>query len=98
MNVHDSVLSAAGILAQLGLNVALPLAMVRADLRRLPREKLERAWPDTTLLSATVAFGPLCLPVYYARTRGLVRGSLVGLWWTACVLLLTMGAGLLGLP
>jgi hypothetical protein len=89
VNAQDSVLRAAAILAQLALNIALPLAIVRRDLRRLPPERLQRAWPDSTLLGSVVAFGPLCLPVHFARTRSPMRGLLIGLFWAACVFLVT---------
>ena len=68
------------------LNVALPYFVVRYDLKRLSEERLARAWPDASVLSAVYAFGPLCLPVHFARTRRSWLGFALGL--TACALTL----------
>jgi len=56
------------------LNALLPYWIVHRDMRGLSAERLARAWPDASLLSAVVTFGPLALPVHFARTRR----SLVG--------------------
>ena len=69
-----------------GLNIALPYLVVRYDLKRLSPARLERAWPDASLLSAVYAFGPLCLPVHFARTRRTWLGFGLGL--LACALTL----------
>ena len=68
------------------LNVALPYLVVRYDLNRLSEERLARAWPDASVLSAVYAFGPLCLPVHFTRTRRSWLGFALGL--VACVLTL----------
>jgi protein-S-isoprenylcysteine O-methyltransferase Ste14 len=62
-----------------GLNIALPYFVVRYDLKRLSDERLARAWPDASVLSAVYAFGPLCLPVHFARTRRSWLGLGLGL-------------------
>ena len=82
MTVVDLVL-------QLGLGVAFSAWAVRRDMRRLPRERLLRAWNDASFWSAIVAFGPLCLPFHFARTRRSVRGAALGFFWMALVLVAT---------
>lgn len=64
-------------------------AVVLADERRLARvapPRLERAWPPASRASAAVAFGPLCLPVHFWRTRRSLAGALAGLGWAAAVI------------
>jgi|SRR5882724_9662284 len=61
------------------LNAALPYFIVRHDLQRLSTERLARAWPDASLLSAVYAFGPLCLPVHFTKTRRTWLGFGLGL-------------------
>ncbi|HEX3851374.1 MAG TPA: hypothetical protein VHW01_10440 [Polyangiaceae bacterium] len=61
------------------LNITLPYFIVRYDLKRLSEERLARAWPDASVLSAIYAFGPLCLPVHFARTRRSWLGFGLGL-------------------
>jgi hypothetical protein len=66
------------------LGIAVPATIVRWDVARLSGERLARAWPDASLWSAVVVFGPLCLPVHFIRTRrnwvglGLGVAALVG--------------------
>ena len=61
------------------LNAALPYLIVRYDLKRLSPERLARAWPDASVLSAVYAFGPLCLPVHFTKTRRSWLGFGLGL-------------------
>ena len=51
------------------LGIFVPASIVRWDLARLTGERLARAWPEASLWSAVVVFGPLCLPVHFIRTR-----------------------------
>jgi len=60
------------------LNALLPYLIVRRDLRRLSEVRLARAWTDASFLSAVVAFGPLALPVHYAKTRRSLSGLGLG--------------------
>ena len=69
------------------LNTALPYALVRHDLRRLTPERLARAWPDASFLSAVFAFGPLSVPVHFAKTRRSWAGFALGLACGALTLL-----------
>ncbi|HEY0464954.1 MAG TPA: hypothetical protein VGC79_12120, partial [Polyangiaceae bacterium] len=41
-------------------------------------ERLARAWTDASFLSAVVAFGPLALPVHFAKTRRSLTGFGLG--------------------
>jgi len=60
------------------LNALLPYLIVRRDLHGLPAERLSRAWPDASVLSAVVTFGPLALPVHFAKTRRSLAGFGLG--------------------
>jgi len=62
----------------LALNSLVPYLIVRRDLRGLSEERLARAWTDASFLSAVVAFGPLALPVHFAKTRRSLRGFGLG--------------------
>jgi hypothetical protein len=61
------------------LNAALPYWIVRFDLKRLSEERLARAWPEASMLSAVFAFGPLSLPVHFTKTRRSLAGLALGL-------------------
>ncbi|MEZ4370893.1 MAG: hypothetical protein AB7S68_24575 [Polyangiaceae bacterium] len=54
-------------LVQLVLNIALPWWIVRLSLRLLPVSAQERSWNEASFRSAVVVFGPLALPVHFAR-------------------------------
>jgi hypothetical protein len=68
------------------LNAALPYFIVRYDLKRLSPERLARAWPDASVLSAVYVFGPLCLPVHFTKTRRSWLGLSLGLGLCALTL------------
>ncbi|MEO8903061.1 MAG: hypothetical protein ABI488_13385 [Polyangiaceae bacterium] len=69
------------------LNGALPYFIVRYDLRRLSEQRLARAWPPASFLSAVFAFGPLSLPVHFTKTRRSLLGFGLGLGLCALTLL-----------
>jgi hypothetical protein len=69
------------------LNAALPYLIVRYDLKRLSADRLARAWPDASVLSAVYAFGPLCLPVHFTKTRRSWLGFGLGLGVCALTIL-----------
>ena len=60
------------------MNALLPYWIVRFDLRRLPAERLARAWTDASFLSAVLAFGPFSLPIHFAKTRRSLAGFGLG--------------------
>lgn len=62
----------------LTLNALLPYLIVRRDLRRLSGERLARAWPDASFLSAVIGFGPLALPIHFTKTRRSLTGFGLG--------------------
>ncbi len=66
------------VASSLILNALLPYLIVRHDLRGLSGEQLARAWTDVSFLSAVVAFGPLALPVHFAKTRRSLTGFGLG--------------------
>jgi hypothetical protein len=72
------VFEALVVASSLILNALLPYWIVRFDLRRLPAERLARAWTEASFLSAVVAFGPFSLPIHFAKTRRSVAGFGLG--------------------
>ena len=70
------------------LGIAVPALIVRRDLVRLRGEALSRAWPDASLWSAVVVFGPLCVPIHFIRTRRNWLGLALAAFWLVCALLL----------
>jgi hypothetical protein len=66
------------VASSLLLNALLPYWIVRFDLRRLSAERLARAWTHASFLSAVIAFGPLSLPIHFAKTRRSLAGFGLG--------------------
>ena len=54
--------------------------VLRWDTARLPPVMRARAWPDSSMLSAAIAFAPLCLLVHFTRTRRSLAGFGLGLF------------------
>jgi hypothetical protein len=80
------------------LGIVVPAEIVRSDLATLNGERLARAWPDASLWSAVVMFGPLCVPIHFLRTRRSWAGALGALLWFAGALLaVSLPVWLLGL-
>jgi hypothetical protein len=79
------------------LGIAVPAWIVRRDLGRLTGEPQARAWPDASLWAAVVAFGPLCLPVHFIKTRRNWLGLALGVaWLVGAILLISLPVELLG--
>jgi hypothetical protein len=74
------------LVLDLVLGVVLTAWVVRFDMRRLTPERFARGWNDASFWSAVVAFGPLSIPVHFARTRRSVLGFVVGCVWMIGVL------------
>jgi hypothetical protein len=72
----------------LALGIAIPAAIVRYDVTRLRDERLARAWPDSSIWSAVVVFGPLCLPIHFLRTRRNWAGLALGVFGLATAVVL----------
>ena len=70
------------------LGIAVPAFIVRRDIARLRGRPLARSWPDASVWSAVVMFGPLCLPIHFVRTRRSWLGALLGLAWLGGAILL----------
>jgi len=81
------------LLLSLVLGIVLTATLLRRDMRRAPRDRLARGWNEASFWSAVVAFGPLCIPVHFARTRRTVPGFVLGLLWAAGILLVTSLVG-----
>jgi hypothetical protein len=75
-----------GVALDLVLGVVMTAWVVRHDMRRLPPDRYARAWNVASFWSAVVAFGPLSIPVHFARTRRSVLGFLQGWLWAIAVL------------
>jgi len=73
-------------LIQLLLGVFLTAKVVGRDMRKLPPERLPRAWNSASFWSAIVLFGPLSIPVHFVRTRRSLTGLGLGVLWAAAVL------------
>ena len=70
------------------LGIAVPRAIVQRDVRGLSGELLARSWPDASAWAAVVAFGPLCVPVHFIRTRRNLLGVALGIGWLACAIVI----------
>jgi len=84
----QDVLDLTSVLLSLFGSSAIVFAIVWWDERRLSYEQLDRAWPTSTRLLAPLAFGPMCLPVHFWRTRRSVPGVLLGVVYALGVLFL----------
>ena len=74
-------MTAIDLVLQIALGIAFSAWVVRRDMRSLSPERYARSWNDASFWSAVVAFGPLCIPVHFVRTRRTVVGAVVGLFW-----------------
>ena len=75
----------AQLVLQLVLGILLPATVVRRDLRRLNADQLARTWNVASFWTAVVAFGPLCLPVHFAKARRSLSGLGLGMLWMVAV-------------
>lgn len=64
---------------QLVGSVYVTLRLLRWDTSRLSDAMRARAWPESTMLSASLAFAPLCLVLHFTRTRRSFKGFGLGL-------------------
>jgi hypothetical protein len=71
---------------QIVLGALFTAWVVRRDMRGLPPERLARSWNVASFWSAVVGFGPLSIPVHFARTRRTLLGFLLGVAWAAGVI------------
>jgi hypothetical protein len=55
--------------------------LITIDERRLTDDRRLRMWPSATKLSAVIVFGPISVPIHFARTRGALRGIPLGIAW-----------------
>jgi hypothetical protein len=63
------------------LQILLTFWVVRRDDRRLTGAANARAFPTATFWIAVVVFGPLSIPIHFARTRRNWTGLGLGLLW-----------------
>src|SRR6185436_5255318 len=72
-------LSVLSLFLQIAASVAVTALALRWDTKRLEPERYARSWNVASFWSAVVAFGPLCIPVHFARTRRTALGFLLGI-------------------
>lgn len=72
------MVSVLAVVLDIVLGVVLTAWVIRRDTRRLTPERYARSWNEASFWSAVVAFGPLSIPVHFARTRRTVLGFLLG--------------------
>jgi len=75
------------LVVQMALGIVVPWWIVRRDLRRRPPEELARAWNDASFWTAIVAFGPLCIPVHFIKTRRSLWSVFEGTDWMVVAIL-----------
>lgn len=63
-------MAAAVIALSWGMTTLLTFIAVTVDERFLREDRLERAWLPSSRNAAILAFGPLAIPVHFAKTRG----------------------------
>jgi protein-S-isoprenylcysteine O-methyltransferase Ste14 len=85
------MLDVALFVIELALGIVVPYSALRFDLARLSPERLDRAWPSSSMWSALVAFGPLCLPFHFVKTRRSLWGLVLGLLVTIATLAVIAG-------
>ena len=73
------------IVTQMATGIVLPALLVRWDERRLSEKLQDRCWPKASFWCAVVAFGLLCVPVHFCRTRRSVLGLVQGLLWAVAI-------------
>jgi hypothetical protein len=71
----------AGIVVQIVLSVVVTAWIVRRDMARLSPVRRARTWNDASFWCAVVAFGPLCLPVHFVKSRRTLGGAALGIVW-----------------
>jgi hypothetical protein len=74
------------VVLQIALGIAFTSRLLRWDTRRLGPERFARSWNDASFWIAVVVFGPLSIPVHFARTRRSFAGFALGVAEMAVVL------------
>jgi hypothetical protein len=67
-------------------NMAICIALVRWDRKRLPPAQRERAWNTATFGTAVFWFSPWCILAHFWVTRRSLRGLLLGVAWLVAAL------------
>jgi hypothetical protein len=83
---------------QMALGIALPIWIIRRDMKRLSEAVVARCWNDASIWSAVVAFGPLSLVVHFARSRRSLLGFALGIAWAIVSMLALAALGVLFEP
>ncbi len=86
LTLGESILVAWFTFTALGVYTSLSIWFIDRDMRKLPPEKLERAWSTTSFAAAIFAMMQIGLPqiavlVHFVRTRRSIAGFFLGLFW-----------------
>ena len=79
------------LLISWGATTLLSFVVLGFDERRLPPDRLERAWPVASKRNAVVVFGGIAILIHFVRTRRSAVGLLLGF---ASTFLVSVAAGL----
>ncbi len=83
--MQDGTLDALELVVAMAIKIPAGLMLLTWDENRLAArapEKLARAWPPATRLSAMVLFPEIALVLHFWRTRRSAVGVLLGLLWS----------------
>jgi len=82
----NDVLDLVELLLSFAISSVGTYALVTWDEHRLGPVEDARAWPVASKWASILAFGPLCLPVHFVRTRRSFRGAGLGILALAAIL------------
>ena len=100
LTLAESVLQAWFVLTAMGCYCSLSVWFIDRDMRRLPPERLARAYSTTSFAAAVFAglllgFPQIAVLVHFIRTRRSIGGALLGLFWSVLTFLPMIALGLL---
>jgi hypothetical protein len=86
LGIGDSIVVAWFTFVSLGIYTSLSVWFIDRDMRKLPPDKLERAYSPVSFAAAIFGMMQIGLPqiavlVHFIRTRRSVAGVLLGLFW-----------------
>ena len=99
LSLGESILIAWFTFTALGIYISTTVWFIDRDMRKLPAEKLARAWSPTSFAAAVFAMSQLGLPqiavlVHFIRTRRSIGGFFLGLFWAALTIVPVFALGM----
>jgi hypothetical protein len=87
LTLTESIFQAWFVFTALGCYTALSVWFIDRDMRKLPPERLERAYSTTSFAGAILCglllgFPQIAVLVHFIRTRRSTSGVLLGLFWS----------------